>query len=87
MTKRQIENELNRQLVMFEQEVCNGMVGSANIKFEEFAEDWLRNQARRTARKARQQVGRKQALIYKVERRAYGYKFSIRMVERVLQKE
>lgn len=52
MTKREIKNELNRQVVMFEQEVCNGMVGSANIKFEEFAEDWLRNQAKVTLKKS-----------------------------------
>lgn len=52
MTKREIKNELNRQVVMFEQEVCNGMVGSSNIKFEEFAEDWLRNQAKVTLKKS-----------------------------------
>lgn len=40
MTKRQIENELNRQAVLFEEEVTTGHIKPTNIKFEEFAEKW-----------------------------------------------
>ncbi len=40
MTKRQIENELNRQAVWFEEEVTTGHIKPTNIKFEEFAEKW-----------------------------------------------
>lgn len=45
MSKRQIENELNRQAVLFEEEVTIGHVKPADIKFEEFAEQWYKEYA------------------------------------------
>ena len=45
MSKRQIENEPNRQAVLFEEEVTIGHVKPANIKFEEFAEQWYNEYA------------------------------------------
>lgn len=45
MSKRQIKNELNRQAVLFEEEVTLGHVKPANIKFEEFAEQWYKEYA------------------------------------------
>ena len=45
MTAKQIEKELNRQAVMFEEACMNGQIMS-NVKFQEFAEvnfsDWNR---------------------------------------------
>lgn len=41
MTARQIEKELQRQVVMFEQECMQGNV-VATIKFEDFARQWFR---------------------------------------------
>ena len=40
MTARQIEKELQRQTVMFEEACSNGQVTAA-IKFQDFAEQWL----------------------------------------------
>lgn len=40
MTKRQIERELQRQAVLFE-EACDGLELGGNIRFQEFAEQWL----------------------------------------------
>ena len=40
MTARQIEKELERQKVLFEEE-CQGLSQGANIKFETFAEQWF----------------------------------------------
>lgn len=45
MTSRQIENELQRQVVMFEQ-LCLKGVYPSNIKFDEFADKWLNEYAR-----------------------------------------
>jgi len=45
MTKRQIEKELNRQAVMFE-EACNRGFKTSAIKFQELAEEWFENYAR-----------------------------------------
>ena len=45
MTARQVENELNRQTVMFEQ-LCQKGVYPSNIKFDEFAEKWMTEYAR-----------------------------------------
>lgn len=45
MTARQIEKELNRQAVMFE-EVCNKGYQSKAIKFEVFAEQWFEEYAK-----------------------------------------
>ncbi len=44
MTEKQIEKELNRQAVKFEEDCASGFVTAA-VKFEEFAEDWFRNYA------------------------------------------
>ena len=40
MTERQIQKELNRQAVMFEESVKRGFKSSA-IKFEELCEEWF----------------------------------------------
>ncbi|MBP7188225.1 MAG: tyrosine-type recombinase/integrase [Ruminococcus sp.] len=45
MTKKQIEKELNRQAVMFE-EACNKGYQSKAIKFEVFAEQWFEEYAK-----------------------------------------
>ena len=45
MTPRQIEKELNRQAVMFEEACMRGFQSKA-IKFEEFAEEWFEEYAK-----------------------------------------
>ncbi len=40
MTAKQIENELNKQAIMFEEQCTKGVI-ITNVKFEEFAERWL----------------------------------------------
>lgn len=45
MTARQIEKELNRQAVMFE-EACNRGYQSKAVKFEVFAEEWFESYAK-----------------------------------------
>lgn len=40
MTKRQLQKELDRQAVLFEEKCRNGQVLDGNIKFAEFAEKW-----------------------------------------------
>ncbi len=45
MTKKQIENELNKQVVLFEEQCQRGII-PCNVKFEEFAERWLSEYAR-----------------------------------------
>jgi len=45
MTARQIEKELERQKVLFEEE-CQGLSQGANIKFETFAEQWFEEYAK-----------------------------------------
>jgi hypothetical protein len=45
MTQKQIEKELNRQAVMFE-EACNHGYQSSAIKFETFAEEWFEEYAK-----------------------------------------
>ncbi len=49
MTQRQIEKELNRQAVMFEESVNHGFKTSA-IKFQELAEEWFENYAKNALR-------------------------------------
>lgn len=49
MTKRQIEKELNRQAVLFE-EMCNRGYQSSAVKFEEFCNEWFENYAKITLR-------------------------------------
>lgn len=44
MTPKQIEKELNKQMVLFEEECFKGQA-SANIKFEKFAEQWFKEYA------------------------------------------
>ena len=45
MTPKQIEKEVNRQAVLFEEECKMGQI-TANIKFETFAEQWFEEYAR-----------------------------------------
>lgn len=49
MTQRQIEKELNRQAVMFEEKVNHGFKTSA-MKFQELAEEWFENYAKNALR-------------------------------------
>lgn len=50
MTKRQIEKELDRQAVIFEERVRNGQVLSGSIKFADFAEQWVNEYAQKQLR-------------------------------------
>lgn len=45
MTKKQIEKELNRQTVMFEDRAKRGLVLDSSIKFADFAEKWFKEYA------------------------------------------
>lgn len=45
MTERQIEKELKRQAVLFEEQVQNGQFIDSSIKFSDFAEIWLNDYA------------------------------------------
>lgn len=45
MTPKQIEKEVNRQAVLFEEKCLKGQV-TANMKFEEFAEQWFEEYAK-----------------------------------------
>ncbi len=45
LTKRQIEKELTRQAVLFEEECKRGQITSA-VKFEKFAEQWFEEYAK-----------------------------------------
>ncbi len=49
MTERQIQKELNRQAVMFE-EACNRGFRATAIKFQELAEEWFENYAKNALR-------------------------------------
>jgi integrase len=49
MSKKQIEKELNRQAVMFE-EACNHGYKASAVKFQELAEEWFENYAKMTLR-------------------------------------
>ena len=44
MTPKQVEKELNRQVVLFEEECSHGKI-SASVKFETFAEQWFKEYA------------------------------------------
>lgn len=43
MTARQIDKELERQMVLFEERVRNGQYIDANIRFADYTELWLKN--------------------------------------------
>lgn len=45
MTKKQIQKEVNRQAVLFEEQVELGQVLDGNIHFSDFSEQWLRDYA------------------------------------------
>ena len=49
MSKKQIEKELNRQAVMFE-EACNHGYKASTVKFQELAEEWFESYAKNTLR-------------------------------------
>ena len=62
MTKKQIEKELQRQAVLFEEE-CDGLSLGGNIKFADFAEQWFTEYAEkrlkaRTIQRNRQLIDR-----------------------------
>lgn len=46
MTKKQIEKELNRQIVLFEEKVKNGTYLDGSIKFADFADKWFNDYAK-----------------------------------------
>lgn len=41
MTAKQIEKELNRQMVLFDEECATQGVGNGNVKFDAFAKQWI----------------------------------------------
>lgn len=43
MTAKQIEKELQRQVIMFEESVKKGTCFDSNTRFEEYANEWLEN--------------------------------------------
>lgn len=43
LTQKQIEKELQRQVVMFEESVKKGTCFDSNTRFEEYAKEWLEN--------------------------------------------
>ena len=46
LTQKQIDSELNRQLVLFENEVlCGNYLDGENITFEQFTQKWLKDYA------------------------------------------
>ena len=45
MTKKQIEKELNRQAVMFEEKARRGLLLDGSVKFADFAEKWFKEYA------------------------------------------
>lgn len=45
MTKKQIQKEVNRQAVLFEEQVQLGQVLDGNIRFSDFSEQWLHDYA------------------------------------------
>ena len=45
MTKKQIEKELNRQAVMFEDRAKRGLVLDSSVRFADFAEKWFKEYA------------------------------------------
>jgi hypothetical protein len=47
MTERQIEKDVNRQAILFEQECLKGNV-TATVKFQDFAERWFKEVGERT---------------------------------------
>lgn len=57
MTPRQIEKELNRQAVIFE-EKCNMGYQSKAVKFEVFAEEWFESYAKPNLRNTTSQLTR-----------------------------
>ena len=68
MTKKQIERELQRRAVLFEEIARSGLVGDGAIKFEDFAEQWFKEYAQtnlkeRTRDRWRQLTGRTYAAI------------------------
>ncbi len=50
MTQKQIEKELERQAVLFEESVKNGLHLSSGIKFADFAEKWMNEYAKKQLR-------------------------------------
>lgn len=50
MTKRQLQKELDRQAVLFEEKCRNGQVLDGNMKFAEFAEKWFAEYAEKQLR-------------------------------------
>lgn len=64
MSERQIEKELERQKVLFE-EKCRGGAGACNIKFEAFSKRWFREYAEKQLRP------RTIALMHGLEERTY----------------
>ena len=43
MTPKQIEKELKRQVILFEESVKNGSCFDSNTRFADYAEIWLEN--------------------------------------------
>lgn len=50
MTKRQIEKEVERQAILFEENIKSGLCMGSNIRFADFAERWMNEYARKQLR-------------------------------------
>ena len=65
MTEKQIEKELNRQAVLFDEKCSAQGVGNGNIKFQAFAEQWFKEYAEPNLRP------RTVARLHQLEERTY----------------
>ncbi|MEE1137551.1 MAG: tyrosine-type recombinase/integrase [Acutalibacteraceae bacterium] len=50
MTPKQIEKELNRQVVMFEEKIKSGLFIGSDVRFADFAERWMNDYAKKQLR-------------------------------------
>lgn len=73
MTPKQIEKELTRQAVLFDEKCAAQGVGNGNIKFEAFAKQWLKEYAEPNLRP------RTVARLYQLEERTYAALGHIRL--------
>ena len=74
MTPKQIEKELNRQAVLFDEKCAAQGAGNGNIKFEAFAKQWIAEYAEPNLRP------RTVARLHQLEGRTYtalGHKYSL----------
>ena len=71
MTKKQIEKELERQKVLFEEKCMTGQFLDGNITFAEFAERWFKDYAEKTAQSQDNQGLQRPYAAYQCRNRSY----------------